>query len=210
MNRSSTETSDNKLVDPKSLCCDLKFYVQCSIWVIADSYSAKQMINVDLEQFAISGTLGPFSSSSTRAQIEQMLGASDGGDYPDFATYGNLSFDLAGSIGPPCRIQIAFPHRSHMTPANPNWQDWTPPTCFDDWPDKRFHWNLGRFKPGLSLNVAIKSLDGFNKLEMISTTNGQQILHNSKSRVDLVFDRDSKTGNVTLSHMVAHPKPITK
>ena len=68
------------------------------------------MIDADLEQFAFAGVLGPFDSTSTRSQIEQLLGAPDADSYPDFATYGHVSFDLAGSAGPPCRIQIAFPH----------------------------------------------------------------------------------------------------
>ena len=166
------------------------------------------MIDADLEQFASTGNLGPFNSTSTRSQIEQVLGAADTGGYPDFATYGHLSFDYSEGAGPPCRIQIAFPHSSHMTPANPNWTDWKPPTCFNDWPDKRFDWNLGRFTPGLSLDGAIASLDDFDESEMISSANGLRILHNGKSNVDLVFERDINTGDVTLASMVSHPKPI--
>ena len=78
------------------------------------------MINADLEQLAFTGNFGPFDSNSTRAQIEQLLGAPDADGYPDLATYGHFSFDLAGGTGPPCRIQIAFPHSSHVTPANPD------------------------------------------------------------------------------------------
>lgn len=168
------------------------------------------MIDADLEQFASSGTLGPFSSASTRTQIEQLLGVPDAGGYPDFATYDHLSFDLAGGIGPPCRIQIAFPHSSHSTPASRNWPVWALPDCVDRWSDERFYWNLGRFRPGISFDVAIESLDCFDESEMISTTNGMRILHNVESRVDLVFERNSSTGDVTLSHMVAHPKPVAE
>ncbi len=163
-------------------------------------------MHVDLEEFAATGVLGPFSSDSSRREIETLLGAADEGGYPEFASYGHLVFDLGGGIGPPCRIQIAFPHSAHMRPANPAWRDWKPPTCFMIWPDRRLKWTLGFFVPGRSIDEAIASLDEFYESETISASNGLRILHNPKSRVDLVFEHDSAANRVTLAFMVAHPK----
>lgn len=159
------------------------------------------MIVADLERFASTGMLGPFDSTSTRSQIEQLLGVADPDSYQDFATYGDVAFDVVGGI-----IQIVFPHSSHMAPPNPNWTDWTPPTCFNEWPDKRFQWNLGRFIPGLTIDAAIESLDDFDELERTSSTDSLRILHNTKSGVSLCFERDAETGDETLARMVAFPR----
>lgn len=97
-----------------------------------------------------------------------------------------------------------------MKPAHPSWNDWTRPTCFNDWPEKRIHWNLGRFTPGLAIETAIQSFDDFGESDVLSLTNGLRILHNPNSYVDLLFEYDSDTGAVTLANMVAHPKPNAK
>ena len=137
-----------------------------------DVIQLKKMIRFDLERFVISGRIDPFSFESTRTEIESVLGEADECAYSDFATYGPVCFDLGNGIAPLHRIQILIPHPSHMKPADPAWTNWTPPNFLENWPDERFAWNVGRFKPGFNINDAIRSLPTFEECEMIMSTNG--------------------------------------
>ena len=163
------------------------------------------MIHVDLEEFVNTGVFGPFSTSSSRQQIVELLGDPEPETYPGVAHYGHLAFDLTNGTGPPCVIQIGFPHPTHMRPANPEWTNWTAPTCFDNWPDQRIEWALGRLVPELDIQHAIVEFVHFEEIEMISGCNGLRILHNPSSRVELCFENDENNGRTTLSSIVAHP-----
>ena len=149
--------------------------------------------------------LGPFNSQSTRKQIAEILGPPDRDDYPDFATYGHLSFDLADGEGPPCRIQICLPHTTHMRPADSTWTEWKAPTCYEQWPDRRLLWTLGRFVPGLKILDAVAMLADYEESKMEFATNGLRILHNPVVNVDLHFEYDSARRETTLCRMISHP-----
>ena len=149
------------------------------------------MIELDLERFIHTGKLGPFDRSSTRAQIERLLGAPDVGGYPGFAIYGNLAFDLCDSDGPPCRIQIGYPHQ--------NWNRW------EEWPDARFKWILGRFDAPVIVDKTIPILIGFYEEEVESSNDTLRIFTNPKTKVDLMFEFDAEYDAVTLSNISAHP-----
>ena len=157
------------------------------------------MIRFDLERFVISGRIDPFSFESTRTEIESVLGEADECAYSDFATYGPVCFDLGNGIAPLHRIQILIPHPSHMKSADPAWTNWTPPNFLENWPDERFAWNVGRFKPGFNINDAIRSLPTFEECEMIMSTNGCRILHNSDSGVMLSFENTEDADVPTLT-----------
>ena len=163
-----------------------------------------KMIRIDLENFVETGRLGPFTTKSTRQEIADVLGPPEPESYPGIVTYGHLAFDLCG--GSACQIQIGFPHPSHMRPADPNWKNWTPPTCFEEWPDKRFKWTLGRLIPGLNIQNAISFFKHLEEAEMIHACNGLRILCNQDSRVELSFQNDENNHQTTLSSIVAHPK----
>ena len=149
------------------------------------------MIELDLEHFINTGTLGPFDKSSTRAQIERLLGAPDPGGYPGFAIYGNLAFDLCDSDGPPCRIQIGFPHQ--------NWMKW------DEWPNARFNWKLGRFNAPVIIDEALTILTGFHEEDVESSNETLRIFTNSNTNIDLMFEFDAEHDAVILSNITAHP-----
>jgi len=149
------------------------------------------MIELDLEHFVNTGTLGPFDSTSTRAQIEQLLGEPDPDGYPGFAVYGNLAFDLCNGDGPPCRIQIGFPHQ--------NWMKWT------DWPDARFDWKLGRFNAPVKIETALPMLTSFREQDVESSNESLRIFTNSATSVDLMSEFDAEHNTVTLSNITAHP-----
>ena len=163
------------------------------------------MIHFDLEQFVDTGILGPFSTQSSRNEIVQLLGEPEPETYPGVAHYGHIAFDLAGGEGPPCLIQVGIPHPTHMRPADPKWENWTAPICFDNWPDERFEWQLGRLTPGLSVDEAVVKFAEFEEAVMISACNGFRILHNPKSLVQLSFENDENIGKSTITSIAAFP-----
>lgn len=163
------------------------------------------MICIDLEEFAATGAFGPFHCGSTRQMIEQILGPSDSSDYPDFMTYGHVNFDLASATGPPCRIQVAFPHPANQRRSSPDQMMEESRGVFSDWPDRRFKWRLGRFKPGLTLNDALAAFDVYVAELWISPDDELRILCNPLSPVCLHFEKDLRLGLLTLASMVAHP-----
>lgn len=164
------------------------------------------MIRVDLEQFVDRAIFGPLNTRSSRDEIVKILGEPE--TYPGIVQYGHVAFDLASGIGPPCRIQIAFPHPSHMRPANPGWENWRAPTYFDNWPYQKFEWELGRLIPGLNIDDAIIEFTEFEEIEMISACNGLRMLHNPNSRVELCFENDKNAGQPTMTSIIAHPEPV--
>ena len=166
------------------------------------------MIRVDLEQFVDSAIFGPISTRSSREEIVEILGDPEPETYPGIAHYGHVAFDLANGIGPPCRIQIAFPRPTHMRPANLEWANWAKPTCFDDWPYKKIEWRLGRLKPRFAIDDALREFTEFKELEMISACNGLRLLRNQISRVELCFENGENDGQPTMMSIIAHPAPV--
>jgi hypothetical protein len=163
------------------------------------------VICIDLEEFAASGVFGPFDCGSTRQMIEQILGPSDSSDYPDFMTYGHVNFDLASTKGPPCRIQVDFPHPANQRRSGVDQMMEEPRDVFSDWPDRRFEWRLGRFKPGLTLNDALAAFDLCVDERWSSRDDELSVLCIRKSPVWLHFEKDGGLGLLTLASMVAHP-----
>jgi hypothetical protein len=153
------------------------------------------MIEVDLTEFVLRGTFGPFKRDMTRTQIVAILGPDDPGYHPDHAGYGNLVFDCVNRNGPPCAIQIAFPHATYKREPPRDW--------IRDWPDKRLNWKLGCFRPELTVPMLKVWMPELNSIIVVEGTRypGGRLLNAwvPLSRIDLTFESESDTEEPTLS-----------
>jgi hypothetical protein len=153
------------------------------------------MIAVDLTKFVLRGTFGPFKRDMTRTQIAAILGPDDPGYYPDHAGYGNLVFDCVNRNGPPCYVQIAFPHARYKREPQRAW--------LEAWPDNRLNWELGCFKPELTIPMLKTFVPELKSIDFVEGTrySGGRLLNVwvPWSRVDLTFESESNSDEPTLS-----------
>lgn len=102
------------------------------------------MINVNLNDFVLHGTFGPFNRSMFRSDLLQLLGPQDPDSYRNRATFGSIAFDLCGELGPIDQIQLLIPHVVYESPAADCFADrWSRPQWLDCWPDYQISWTIG-------------------------------------------------------------------
>ena len=70
-------------------------------------------ISVNLDDFLLHGTFGPFNRKMFRPELLQLLGPQDADCYRDLAVFGSIAFDLCGEHGPINQIQLLIPHVVH-------------------------------------------------------------------------------------------------
>ena len=76
---------------------------------------------------------------------------------------------------------------------------------WDEWPDVRFNWKLGRFNAPVVIDEALPILTGFHEEDVESSNETLRIFTNSNTNVDLMFEFDAEYDAVTLSNITAHP-----
>jgi hypothetical protein len=170
------------------------------------------VIEIDLVDFVLRGTIAPFTTRSTRADIFSLLGSSDQPSYPNHVVYGNLGFDMEGLAGPLALVQIGIPHEDHIRCPHPDWlQNWKPPPWLESWPDPRFVWTLGPFVPDATLpeiQAAIPELQNLKPEEPMWQAYGEMFyLTVPTSRAMIEFESVQKGGVKTLSRIVGPPHP---
>ena len=162
------------------------------------------MLKIDIVNLVLGGTLPPFNSSFTRQGISELLGETDEPHCPDHALYGNVCFDLVNGVGPLSAISISFPHDDHRVRTHKN----VPlPPWLNQWPDGRFDWDLGPFKPGLNTETLMAFSSEFEPLEThpynMKAWGHGHIACMPKSNVQLFFDATREEDDRTLSLILA-------
>jgi len=170
------------------------------------------MIEIDLVDFVLRGTIGPFSAQTNRDDIVSVLGPPDQPSYPTHVLYGNLCFDLAGGIGPLGLVQIAIPHEAQSICPHPDWaKTWTPPIWLKTWPDHRVAWKLGPFVPNATMTDiqnAIPELQELKPEEPLWVGQNDKRFHLlvPTSNVYIEFESLQKDAIKTLSWLIGPPR----
>lgn len=164
------------------------------------------MIKASLHEFVHQGKLGPFHSTTTRADLLRVIGPPDSETYPGILVYSHIGFDLAEIANPRCRIQIAFPHEANLRRQGKDWTDAEKSEYFKDWPDRRFDWDLDVFVPGVTDTDLSIVREDFQRSELIyPTDDSMRVYYKVIPNIELTFQRTSQ-GRHELSHMALHPE----
>jgi len=76
---------------------------------------------------------------------------------------------------------------------------------FNDWPERRFDWNLEVFKPGVTGTDLRIIREEFQRAELTySTDDSTRAYYKTNPYIILTFEKSS-LGRHELSHMVLHP-----
>ena len=165
-------------------------------------------ISVNLNDFVLHGTFGPFNRKMFRPELLQLLGPQDPDCYIGLAVFGSIAFDLCGELGPVNQIQLLIPHVVHESPANEYFADrWSRPEWLDCWPDHRISWTIGAFHPNATFRSICEQLPELAN----SNRNGcwawdgrpEVDVYESKSGVSMFFEKQNDVSDErTLSQLI--------
>ncbi len=166
------------------------------------------MISVNLNNFVLHGTFGPFHRSMYRSELLQLLGPQDPDCYRGLAVFGSFAFDLCGEHGPINQIDLLIPHEVHESPANEYFADgWSRPQWLDCWPDHRLSWTIGAFHPHATFHSICEQLPELADARVDgdwASIDRQDIdVYESKSGVSMFFEKaNDDTDDRTLSRLI--------
>ena len=159
------------------------------------------MLDIDIEQFVLTGVFGSLGPAPRREAVRTMLGPPDEQRVEENDQYGNVTFEFDAQLDFIYRILIAYPHTLNGKYSS----SLDPPTI---WPDSRFSFVLGRFQPGLSLRDVIDVLPGFEHADMIGEFPHRICVYtNRDTNVDLCFAPPTALAEHSLYCIASYPQP---